>query len=78
VCYEPLKYIVHKKDIYIFRPVIQSQPSPSKMDSEFSTIIKSTVGGIFGKTECETTVYFQKANYVPGEKIKFTLECDNS
>jgi len=48
------------------------------MDSEFSTIIKSTVGGIFGKTECETTVYFQKANYVPGEKIKFTLECDNS
>ncbi len=32
----------------------------------------------FAKSDCETTVYFQKAQYSPGEKVKFTLECDNS
>ena len=48
------------------------------MDSELAATISTTVGGIFGKSESETTVYFEKAQYSPGEQIKFTLECDNS
>ena len=78
VCYEPLKYVVQKRDIFIFFPAFNSLPPPSKMDAELSATMASTVGGIFGKSECETTVYFEKTQYCPGEKVKFTLECDNS
>ena len=32
VCYEPLKYVVKKQDIFIFCPTVKSLPTPSKMD----------------------------------------------
>ena len=53
---------------------------PSKMDDELSVVMRTVVAGVmgFGKSECETTIYFEKAQYSPGEQVKFTLECDNS
>ena len=55
-------------------------PSPGKMDDELTATMVSEVSGIMGlsKTKCETTIYFEKNKYAPGENIKFTLECDNS
>ena len=55
-------------------------PSPSKMDEELSANMVSEVSGMMGlgKTRCETTIYFEKNKYAPGDNIKFTLECDNS
>jgi len=50
------------------------------MDAELSATMTTTISGVmgFGKSECETTAYFEKVQYSAGEKVKFTLECDNS
>jgi Uri superfamily endonuclease len=57
--------VVSKRDLFIFCPSVKIMPIPSKMDDELSAVMKTTVAGVmgFGKSECETTIYFEKAQY---------------
>jgi Uri superfamily endonuclease len=57
--------VVSKRDLFLFCPSVKMMPIPSKMDDELSAVMKTTVAGVmgFGKSECETTIYFEKAQY---------------